>query len=144
MIVYEPLLNTMRKKGIDLQELMRRMGVTSGMLKRYLNEGRYISLDTIDRMCAALKCDVKDIIAWREGEKTVREVKMHCTVNWNKLDEAILGKNMDGREVSLMIGKSGTWYATARRQPHVLKSNIKAIMNALSLRYEDYVLEEHR
>lgn len=62
MISYEPLFETMRRKGITSYRL-EKMGFS---LSTYyaLKRGRNISTNTLDQLCRLLQCRVEDVLVY--------------------------------------------------------------------------------
>ncbi|MBQ9148456.1 MAG: helix-turn-helix transcriptional regulator [Oscillospiraceae bacterium] len=63
MIVYDPLWDTMKKKGISQYKLLREYGVSSGQLDR-IRKGQSITMYTLDSLCKILNCSVEEIIQY--------------------------------------------------------------------------------
>lgn len=61
MIVYTPLLETMKKKKITKYKLVHHHKISQSTITR-INKGQYISLDVIDRLCDILDCKIQDIL----------------------------------------------------------------------------------
>ena len=61
MISYEPLYDTLYKKGITEYHLIFKQGFSANTLHR-IKKGEAISTKTLDALCYALECDVYDII----------------------------------------------------------------------------------
>lgn len=64
MISYEPLFQTMKRKGISTYELEKRG--FSRSIYYAMKKGEGVSVYTINRLCAILQCDVSDIIEYVE------------------------------------------------------------------------------
>ncbi|MBQ6412642.1 MAG: helix-turn-helix domain-containing protein [Ruminococcus sp.] len=61
MIIYDPLFQTMERKGISSYKLGK-MGFPMSTYHS-IKKGRHISTQTIDALCNLLECDVCDIIS---------------------------------------------------------------------------------
>ena len=67
MISYEPLWETMRKKGITTYHLIYKQGFspyTITMLKR----NQSITINTMERLCKVLECTPNDIVKFTEDK----------------------------------------------------------------------------
>ena len=63
MISYEPLYQTMKKRGITTYQLIQRYGVSRSLLDR-LRHNKHISTVTLNDLCTYLDCRVEDIIVY--------------------------------------------------------------------------------
>ena len=63
MISYEPLYQTMKKRGITTYQLIQRYGVSRSLLDR-LRHNKPISTVTLNDLCTYLDCRVEDIIVY--------------------------------------------------------------------------------
>jgi DNA-binding Xre family transcriptional regulator len=61
MIIYTPLWQTMKDKGVSTYALIKKHGVSSSTINR-LRHNQGVTLQTIDDLCAILKCRVEDIV----------------------------------------------------------------------------------
>lgn len=61
MISYKPLQKLMIDRDIKKQELMKMASISSATMAK-LNTNEYVSLEVIDKICRALKCQPSDII----------------------------------------------------------------------------------
>ena len=61
MIVYDPLWETMRRKGITTYTLIKDHGFSRGTLDS-LKQGRNISTATLNDLCNLLSCGVEDVL----------------------------------------------------------------------------------
>ena len=68
MIKYDKLWETMKEKGITQVELAEAMGLSKGTIamwevgKRRLRHNKNVQVNTIDKLCNILECDVEDIM----------------------------------------------------------------------------------
>ena len=62
MISYEPLLETMKEKGITSYRLIK-MGFPQSNYYA-IKRGENISTHTVDQLCRLLSCDVADIMRY--------------------------------------------------------------------------------
>lgn len=82
MISYEPLVNTMKEKGTDMDKLSKATGLKKSFLITRMNGGVYLPLEYIDRICTALEVPVEAVIKWKAGEQKHSE---RVRVNWSKV-----------------------------------------------------------
>ena len=66
MISYEPLKNTMKKRGISSYRL-EKLGFSRATYYSIL-KGNSVSTNTIDQLCKILKCGVSDIMEFVDEE----------------------------------------------------------------------------
>jgi len=66
MISYEPLFNTMRKKGITSYRLQK-MGFNRATYYS-IKSGQSVSTNTINHLCRLLHCRVEDVMEYIEEE----------------------------------------------------------------------------
>ncbi|MCI8295945.1 MAG: helix-turn-helix transcriptional regulator [Lachnospiraceae bacterium] len=64
MISYEPLFKTMKRKGITSYRLQKE-GFSRATFYS-IKQGNSISTNTVDQLCRLLKCNVYDIMEYRE------------------------------------------------------------------------------
>lgn len=65
MISYEPLYETLKKKGISTYKLINEYGISRSLLDR-LKHNRPISTVTLNDLCNILHCRVEDILQFTE------------------------------------------------------------------------------
>lgn len=68
MITFNPLWDTLKKKGITTYDLIHHYGMSKGMLDN-LKHDRSITLRTLNDLCEILECDILDIIEYTRDEK---------------------------------------------------------------------------
>lgn len=61
MIKYDKLCETMKEKGITQYDLYTRYNVNRSQLAR-LRHNKNVQVNTIDKLCNILECDVEDIM----------------------------------------------------------------------------------
>jgi DNA-binding Xre family transcriptional regulator len=62
-ISYKPLFVTLANKGLQKTDLMKLVSISSGTLARFA-KGEPVSLDVINKICAALDCQPGDVIEY--------------------------------------------------------------------------------
>ncbi|MBO5040319.1 MAG: helix-turn-helix transcriptional regulator [Clostridia bacterium] len=65
MISYEPLYETMKKKGITTYKLINEYGISRSLLDR-LKHNKPITTVTLNDLCKILTCRVEDILMYIE------------------------------------------------------------------------------
>ena len=65
MISYEPLYETMKKKGVTTYKLINEFGVSRSLLDR-LKHNKPISTVTLNDLCSFLDCKVEDILVYKK------------------------------------------------------------------------------
>lgn len=68
MISYEPLWETMKKKGITTYRLLKDYSFSRGTLDS-LKHNRNISTATLNDLCQILSCEVEDILKYVPEKK---------------------------------------------------------------------------
>lgn len=67
MISYEPLYETLKKKGVSTYKLINEYGISRSLLDR-LKHSRPISTVTLNDLCNILHCRVVDILLFTEDD----------------------------------------------------------------------------
>ncbi len=63
MIVFSPLWETMKKKGISTYALINKYSISSSTINR-LRHNQGVTTQLIDDLCVILKCEVEDIMKY--------------------------------------------------------------------------------
>ena len=63
MISFEPLWETMKKKGISQYKLIKEYKISTGQLDRLRKNGN-VSTYTLDQLCHILGCELEDVAAY--------------------------------------------------------------------------------
>ena len=66
MIVFDKLWITMKKKGFSTYTLREKCGIDSKTIRR-LKANENIETKTLDKLCEALSCDIKDIAEFKNS-----------------------------------------------------------------------------
>lgn len=69
MILYKPLYETLKKKGISTYKLIHEYGISRSLLDR-LKHNRPISTVTLNDLCSILHCRVEDVLVFTEDDIT--------------------------------------------------------------------------
>lgn len=68
MIKYDPLWNTLKKKGISQYSLIKDYGVDKAQLHR-LRNNMVVKTIIINKLCSILDCNVEDIMTFIPDDK---------------------------------------------------------------------------
>lgn len=61
MFSYKPLLKLLIDKDLKLVDLRRKLNISSATIAK-INKNDYISMETLDKICDFLDCEVGDVI----------------------------------------------------------------------------------
>ena len=64
MILFNRLWITMKKRGVSTYQLRERFGIDSKTIRR-LSANENIETKTLDKLCAALSCQLEDIAEYK-------------------------------------------------------------------------------
>ncbi len=67
MIVYDKLWQTMKEKGITQYTLIKTYKISPAQITR-LKRNESVSTHTIEMFCRILKCDVCDVMEYKDDE----------------------------------------------------------------------------
>ena len=70
-VSYKKLFHLLIDKNMTNAELMEKGGFSANIITR-LKRDQYVALDSIERICYALNCDVDDILEFIPDEKENR------------------------------------------------------------------------
>ncbi len=73
-ISYKPLLKLLIDKDLKKQDLAKMAGISKVTLAK-LSKNDPVSLDVIDRICAALNCQPGDLLEYVPGQPVLEENK---------------------------------------------------------------------
>ena len=68
MIVYTPLWETMKNKGVTTYTLINKHGISSSTINR-LRHNMGVTTQLIDDLCTILDCNVEDIMKYESNDK---------------------------------------------------------------------------
>ncbi len=68
MIVYTPLWETMKNKGVTTYALINKHGISSSTINR-LRHNMGVTTQLIDDLCTILDCNVEDIMKFEDEDK---------------------------------------------------------------------------
>lgn len=67
MITYDNLWKTMKEKGVSQYVLIKEYHISPGQITR-LKRNESVSTHTIETFCRILKCNVEDIMTYKDDE----------------------------------------------------------------------------
>lgn len=67
MIIYDNLWKTMKEKGVSQYVLIKEYHISPGQITR-LKRNESVSTHTIETFCRILKCNVEDIMTYKDDE----------------------------------------------------------------------------
>lgn len=65
---YNKLWKLLIDEGLNKSELCKKTGISRSTMSK-LNNGDNVNTDILVRICIALKCDISDIVEFKEGLK---------------------------------------------------------------------------
>lgn len=65
-VTYKKLFHLLIDKGMTNAELMEKAGFSANIITR-IKRDNYVSLDTIEKICKSLQCNVNDILEFTES-----------------------------------------------------------------------------
>lgn len=65
-VSYKKLWKLLIDKSLKKTDLIEKAGVTSNIIAR-MGNSQYIAMESLEKICNALKCDVGDIVSFREN-----------------------------------------------------------------------------
>ena len=65
MVSYNKLWHLLLDKNMKKTELCEKAGISSSTLAK-LGKNEIVTLDVLERICALLKCDIGDVLSFRE------------------------------------------------------------------------------
>ena len=68
MIVYTPIWETMKNKGVTTYTLINKHGISSSTINR-LRHNMGVTTQLIDDLCTILDCNVEDIMKYESNDK---------------------------------------------------------------------------
>ena len=67
-VTYKKLFHLLIDKGMTNAELIEKAGFSANIITR-IKRGKYISLDSIEKICKTLQCGVDDILEFIPDDK---------------------------------------------------------------------------
>lgn len=64
-VTYKKLFHLLIDKGMTNAELMEKAGFSANIITR-IKRDNYVSIDTIEKICKSLQCNVDDILEFTE------------------------------------------------------------------------------
>lgn len=67
-VTYRRLFHLLIDKDMSVSDLQKKAGYSANISTKLKNDS-YISLETIEKICRALHCDIEDIVELKENRK---------------------------------------------------------------------------
>lgn len=67
MFSYKPLLKLLIDKNLKLVDLRRDLSISGATLAK-INKNEYISMETLDKICDYLDCEIQDVVQHVKGK----------------------------------------------------------------------------
>lgn len=67
-VSYKKLWKILIDKEMKKTDLIKEAGITSNILAR-MGNNQYIALDSLEKICIALKCDIGDVVEFIKEKK---------------------------------------------------------------------------
>ena len=67
-VSYKKLWKVLIDKEMKKTDLIKEAGITSNILAR-MGNNQYIALDSLEKICIALKCDIGDVVEFIKEKK---------------------------------------------------------------------------
>lgn len=67
LILFDPLWDTLKEKGISQYKLIKDYKISTGQLDRLRKNGN-VSTVTLDQLCSILDCDISDIVRYEKDD----------------------------------------------------------------------------
>lgn len=64
-VSYKKLWKNLIDKNLKKTDLIKEAGVTSNIIAR-MGNNQYIAMESLEKICKALKCDIGDIVSFDE------------------------------------------------------------------------------
>lgn len=65
-VSYKKLWKILIDKNLKKTDLIKEAGVTSNIIAR-MGNNQYIAMESLEKICKALKCDIGDIVSFEEN-----------------------------------------------------------------------------
>ena len=67
-VSYEKYFRMAKKKGITTSRILEEANISANILTR-MKRNEYISLESVEKICRALQCDISDILDFTDEGK---------------------------------------------------------------------------
>lgn len=68
MIDFEPLWRTMERKHVSCYALIYKYGFSRGLLDK-LKHNKNVTLQTVERLCIILDCEIQDVVTYKKDNE---------------------------------------------------------------------------
>ena len=141
MISYSPLQKVLRERGISLDELQGMIGRNQNMRAR-LNNGDYIALAEVDKICDVLGLNVSDVITFEKGKQPVKDSTKMYYLNWETIDRVREEKHISYYRMSQECRQHVSYISkTKSRKGQVPEAVVFRLIGILGVKKEDLILE---
>jgi len=72
MISYKPFQKLLIDRGLKKKDIINAAGISNATVAK-LNTNDYVSLEIIDKICAALNCQPGDLLEYLPGSESIKE-----------------------------------------------------------------------
>lgn len=132
MISYDKLRKLLKDKGVIILEFNKAIGCDSNNIM----SGRVgTSTGTIETMCKYLKCNVSDIIEWKEDSDVSSD---NSIVINDSFFEELLSRFSSYRAASLFLEKGASYFHRLSTSKVMKKYIFQSLCEKLDLNAEDY------
>lgn len=141
MFSYEPLAALLKERGYSLEGLQNLIGYNMQMKSR-LNNGAYISMETLDKICSAFGVTVDRVIEWKPGKQPVFDNSKTYLMNWDELLRRMNEAGVSMYRISLDSRMSTNYLNQARRSNNRVSERVmKVILSKLNCKVEDITIK---
>lgn len=135
MISYEPLFKTMEKAKVDLSFIQEKLN--SFGLRQTINCRKYISTETLDKLCNLLRCEVSDVICYKDGPQDIiaRPKKSYIKLDWTKIREIAKEHGDSLPTLSVKLHKERTYLNTMARPSKIGEKFANGIIEGINKTY---------
>lgn len=129
MFDYRPLVGTMKGKGEDTKDIAKLLNVPLDELRNILNNGKYLSMGQLHKLCEHYECGPGEIMNWLPSADYIK-------IDWQKV--AGFGKPLTVLSVECGMSRSAL-SNTSKGNGRVKAENAKKIAEVLGCKLEDIV-----
>ena len=133
MISYMPLMKTLESRGMLLCNLEDELGLSRSSLRQVMNRGGYLNVSTLLNIAALLKCDIKDLVEWKEGDGVENGTK-YISIDWQILSELCKKNGTSLSGLSVQMGFTKNKFTMAKKRDGSMSpSDVEKISKILSV-----------
>ncbi len=141
MISYQPLVETLKKKGIGIFKLQEM--IKYNKLRVILNTGRYMDGKTLDKICSVLECKVEDVCEYKKGPQVITEKPIYemYDLDVNKIRVLCINKEMPVTKISEEMGFSKGYLNAVMNKRRVGSRTLKALADYFKLDITEFIVK---